>query len=50
MLQTNTTLQTLDLSGNVIDYDGAVAIADALAENDGLVSLSIRYGQYTICD
>ena len=42
MLQLNTTLTKLELSGNSIDYDGAAALAEALAQNTSLQALSIR--------
>jgi Leucine Rich repeat len=41
-VQLNTTLTTLELNGNVIDYDGAVALASALTENESLTTLTIR--------
>ena len=40
--QINTTLQTLELNSNVIDYDGITALAEALAENSSLNTLHIR--------
>lgn len=40
--QINTTLQTLELNSNVIDYDGITALAEALAENSSLTTLHIR--------
>ncbi len=42
--QINTTLQTLELNGNVIDYDGVSALAEALTENTSLTTLHIRCG------
>lgn len=39
----NTVLQTLELNGNVIDYDGISALAEALTENTSLTTLHIRY-------
>ncbi len=41
--QMNTVLQTLELNGNVIDYDGISALAEALTENTSLTTLHIRY-------
>ena len=38
------TLESLDLSSNVIDYDGITAIASALAENTSLRALYVRCG------
>lgn len=40
--QVNTTLTHLELSGNVIDYDGITALAEALTENQALHSLHIK--------
>ena len=40
----NTTLEVLELSSNVIDYDGITALAEALAENTSLKALHIRWG------
>ena len=41
----NTTLEVLDVSSNVIDYDGITAIAEALAENTSLKTLHLRYAR-----
>ena len=43
-LQTNTTLEVLELNGNVIDYEGAGALAEALAQNTSLRTLGLRWG------
>lgn len=43
LLQLNTTLRRLDLSGNAIDRTGTEAIADALKGNSALESLQIKY-------
>lgn len=40
--QANTTLTHLELSGNVIDYDGITALSEALTENQALHSLHIK--------
>lgn len=40
--QVNTTLETLELNGNVIDYDGITALAEALTVNSSLKVLAIR--------
>lgn len=42
--QVNTTLETLELNSNAIDYDGISAIAEALAVNSSLKNLGIRCG------
>jgi hypothetical protein len=42
-LQTNTTLEVLELNGNVIDYEGAGALAEALAQNTSLRTLGLRW-------
>ena len=42
MLKSNTTLERLDLSSNVIDYDGISAISAALVENTCLKALYVR--------
>jgi len=41
-VQANTTLMHLELSGNVIDYDGITALSEALTENEALRSLHIK--------
>ena len=41
-LQVNTTVQNLDLGSNIIDYEGAVALAEALAQNQSLKELVLR--------
>ena len=41
-VQANTTLTHLELSGNVIDYDGITALSEALTENEALRSLHIK--------
>ena len=41
-LQVNTTLTHLELSGNVIDYDGITALSEALTDNQALHSLHIK--------
>lgn len=41
-MQLNTTLKTLDLSGNAIDRSGTEALADALKGNSALEVLHIR--------
>lgn len=38
----NTTLTTLELNSNVIDYEGAKALAEALTENQSLTTLTLR--------
>lgn len=38
----NTTLTSLELNGNVIDYDGATALAEAITENTSLTALHLR--------
>jgi hypothetical protein len=35
----------LELNGNVIDYDGVSALAEALTENTSLTTLHIRCGR-----
>lgn len=40
--QTNTTLEVLELNGNVIDYEGIGAIAEALTQNTSLKTLGLR--------
>lgn len=42
LLQLNTTLKSLDLSGNAIDKSGTEAIAEALRSNSALEVLHIR--------
>lgn len=41
-MQVNTTLTHLELSGNVIDYDGITALSEALTDNQALYSLHIK--------
>ena len=41
-VQLNTTLVSLELNSNSIDYDGAKALAEAIQENNSLTSLYIR--------
>jgi hypothetical protein len=41
--QTNTTLEVLELNGNVIDYEGVGALAEALAQNTTLKTLGLRW-------
>jgi len=41
-MQVNTTLTHLELSGNVIDYDGITALSEALTDNQALHSLHIK--------
>ena len=41
-LQLNTTLVSLELNSNSIDYDGATALAEAISENTSLTSLYLR--------
>jgi len=43
LLQTNTTLEVLELNGNVIDYEGIGAIAEALTQNTSLKTLGLRW-------
>jgi hypothetical protein len=40
--QVNTVLEVLDLSGNVVDYEGVSALAEALAANTTLRTISLR--------
>ena len=47
--QINTTLQTLELNSNVIDYDGISALAEAIAENSSLTTLHIRCPTLWLC-
>ena len=42
MLRSNTTLERLDLSSNVIDYDGISAFSAALVDNTSLKALYVR--------
>lgn len=42
LAQTNTTLEVLELNGNVIDYEGIGAIAEALTVNTSLKTLGLR--------
>lgn len=42
MLQMNTTLTSLELNSNNIDYDGALALAEAITENTSLSALHLR--------
>lgn len=44
-LQTNTTLEVLELNGNVIDYEGIGAIAEALTQNTSLKTLGLRWAR-----
>ena len=44
-LKANTTLTALELNNNSVDYDGTVALAEALAENTSLETFSIS-GNY----
>lgn len=39
--QVNTTLEVLELNGNVIDYEGVSALAEALTANSSLKSLGL---------
>ena len=41
-VQLNTTLVSLELNSNSIDYDGATALAEAISENNSLTSLYLR--------
>ena len=41
-MQLNTTLVSLELNSNSIDYDGATALAEAISENNSLTSLYLR--------
>ena len=41
-LQMNTTLTSLELNSNNIDYDGATALAEAIKENTSLTALHLR--------
>ena len=43
LMQTNTTLEVLELNGNVIDYEGIGAIAEALTQNTTLRTLGLRW-------
>ena len=43
-LQTNTTLEVLELNGNVIDYEGVGALAEALTQNTSLRTRGLRWG------
>lgn len=43
-MQTNTTLEVLELNGNVIDYEGVGALAEALTQNTSLRTLGLRWG------
>ena len=40
--QMNTTLTSLELNSNNIDYDGATALAEAVKENTSLTALHLR--------
>jgi len=40
----NTTLTSLELNSNNIDYDGATALAEAITENTSLSTLHLRCG------
>ena len=40
--QVNTTLLSLDLGSNIIDYEGAAALAEALSQNQVLEELILR--------
>ncbi len=40
--QLNTTLVSLELNSNSIDYDGATALAEAIAETTSLTALYLR--------
>ena len=40
-LQVNTTLEALELNGNVVDYEGVAALAEALAANTSLKTLGL---------
>ena len=42
--QLNTTLVSLELNSNSIDYNGATALAAAISENNSLTSLYLRCG------
>jgi len=42
LVQLNTTLVSLELNSNSIDYDGATALAEAISENTSLTSLYLR--------
>ena len=42
VLQMNTTLRSLELNGNGIEYDGMTALAEALMGNDALRGLHMR--------
>ena len=44
-LQLNTTLTTLELNSNVIDYAGISEVASALVDNTSLTSLYVRYAR-----
>jgi Ran GTPase-activating protein (RanGAP) involved in mRNA processing and transport len=41
-MQMNTTLSSLELNGNVIDYEGSKALAEAIKENTSLTALHLR--------
>ena len=41
--QMNTTLTSLELNSNNIDYDGATALAEAIKENTSLTALHLRW-------
>ena len=41
-MQLNTTLVSLELNSNSIDYDGATALAEAITENTSLTALYLR--------
>ena len=43
----NTTLTSLELNSNNIDYDGALALAEAVTENTSLSSLHLRFASQT---
>ncbi len=45
-VQLNTTLVSLELNSNSIDYDGATAIAEAISENNSLTSLFLRCSSF----
>ena len=41
-MQLNTTLVSLELNSNSIDYDGATSLAEAISENTSLTALYLR--------
>jgi Leucine-rich repeat (LRR) protein len=47
LLETKTTLKTLDLSGNQIVDEGATVLAQALKSNDTLTNLNLDENQIT---